>query len=200
MKYKRIGAYLIDYFFISILVIMFSQIKVINPFYDKYLDNYEKYQEVMDNTDVDNIGDIYKNQDYLVSYQNVIKYGSFVSVMSMLCYLLYFVGFQKWNKDQSLGKKIFGLKVVDKNEKSPSVWKYILRTMLLYNLFVTILIIVLAFILGSKAFLISSIVINIIGYIFLYSNFLVFIFRKDNQAVHDIIVGTKVVEVENGVR
>ena len=200
MKYKRIGAYLIDYFFISILVIMFSQIKVINPFYDKYLDNYEKYQEVMDNTDVDNIGDIYKNQDYLVSYQNVIKYGSFVSVMSMLCYLLYFVGFQKWNKDQSLGKKIFGLKVVDKNEKSPSVWRYILRTMLLYNLFVTILIIVLAFILGSKAFLISSIVINIIGYIFLYSNFLVFIFRKDNQAVHDIIVGTKVVEVENGVR
>lgn len=200
MKYKRIGAYLIDYFFISILVIMFSQIKVINPFYDKYLDNYEKYQEVMDNTDVDNIGDIYKNQDYLVSYQNVIKYGSFVSVMSMLCYLLYFVGFQKWNKDQSLGKKIFGLKVVDKNEKSPSVWKYILRTMLLYNLYVTILIIVLAFILGSKAFLISSIVINIIGYMFLYSNFLVFIFRKDNQAVHDIIVGTKVVEVENGVR
>lgn len=200
MKYKRIGAYLIDYFFISILVIMFSQIKVINPFYDKYLDNYEKYQEVMDNTDVDNIGDIYKNQDYLVSYQNVIKYGSFVSVMSMLCYLLYFVGFQKWNKDQSLGKKIFGLKVVDKNEKSPSVWRYILRTMLLYNLFVTILIIVLAFILGSKAFLISSIAINIIGYIFLYSNFLVYIFRKDNRAVHDIIVGTKVVEVENGVR
>lgn len=200
MEYKRIGAYLIDYFFISVLVIMFSQIKVINPYYDKYLDNYEVYQDVMDNTNVDNVSDIYKNQDYLISYQNVIKYGSFVSVMSMICYLLYFVGFQKWNKDQSLGKKIFGLKVVDKEEKSPSIYRYVLRTIFLYNLFVTILIIVLAFILSSKVFLISSIAINIIGYMFLYSNFLVFIFRKDSRAIHDIIAGTKVVEVENGNR
>ncbi len=197
MKYKRIGAYLIDYLFLSMILVLVAQLKIINPYYDEYIENYEKYEELLEKENIENLANIYKDEKYMVYYQNVSKYGAFISGVFTLCYLFYFVGFQKWNKDQSLGKKIMKLKVVDKEGNSPSVFKYIIRTMLIYNLFVSIIIISLAFVLGAKEYLYSSMIINVLGYVFLYSNFIVYIFRKDNKGIHDLIVGTSVMEVEN---
>ena len=54
IKFRRISAFLIDYLFIFLLTTMISQIRVLNPTYNKYLDAYDRYVEIYDDLTVDN--------------------------------------------------------------------------------------------------------------------------------------------------
>ena len=46
MKLKRIIAYIFDIVFVTFLASLISQIEIINPYYDKYLEEYDSYIEV----------------------------------------------------------------------------------------------------------------------------------------------------------
>jgi hypothetical protein len=198
MKLKRFVAYLIDILLVGFIASAIASIDVLNPYYDDYLDAYENFNETIDSIDESNVIEIVTSNDFIYEYRSVLKYGACISIISVSCYLLYFVGFQKWNKNQTIGKKLMKIKVVNKDDSdSVSVWRYIARTIFAYNLFFNSLGICIAFYLSGKSFLITFGVVSLLGYLITYAGYLMILFKKDGRGIHDIVGGTKVVEVEN---
>lgn len=112
--------------------------------------------------------------------------------------MLYFVGFQKWNKNQTVGKKLMNLKVVNKNKKDDvKVWQYLVRTLIVYNLFFSGLNVCLALCFNTKLFFTLSLIVSIIGYVITYLGYGMILFRKDGKGLHDLLSGTEVMEVKN---
>ena len=194
MKKRRIMAYIFDYLFIMMVVVMVGQLKILNPYYDKYVEEYDNYVSLVEKIDVDKPLSIFSNSEYINSYQQIMKYSVFVNVESIICYLLYFVGFQKWNKGQSLGKRLFKIKVVDKNNENPKIWQYLVRSGIVYNVFVSILLVINVFLLHGKIFLVTATILNILGSAFIYGCLIMCLLRKDGRGLHDLLSGTKVVE------
>lgn len=196
MKLKRLLAYVIDILLVGFIASAISSIEVINPYYDNYIEAYEKYSKEMDSLNEDNVFDKIKSEEFVLDYQNVLKYGVYSSVISIICYILYFGGFQKWNKNQTVGKKLMRLKVVNKNNKDDvRLWQYILRTIIVYNLLFNSLSVVVSYMFKGNLFFTTSIITSIIGYVITYVGYIMILFRKDGCGLHDFVSGTKVVEV-----
>jgi uncharacterized RDD family membrane protein YckC len=196
MKLKRLLAYIIDILIVGFVASAISSIEVINPYYDNYIEAYEKYSKEMDSLNEDNVFDKIKSEEFVLDYQNVLKYGVYSSVISISCYILYFGGFQKWNKNQTVGKKLMRLKVVNKNNKDDvRLWQYILRTIIVYNLLFNSLSVVVSYMFKGNLFFTTSIITSIIGYVITYVGYIMILFRKDGCGLHDFVSGTKVVEV-----
>lgn len=191
MKIKRLVAYLIDILIVGFIASSLSSISIINPYYDKYLEVYDDYQEVFE-SDISDLDEIF-NSDFKGMYHNLVKYSSISNIISLSCYLLYFVGFQKWNKNQTVGKKLMKIKVVG-NSETVSILSYILRSVIVYNLLFPSINIINSFILNDNLFFTSSIILSIIGSVVTYACLLMIIIRKDNLGLHDIMSKTKVVE------
>lgn len=193
MIFKRVGAYAIDYLFIFLLLTMLSQIRFLNPTYDLYMENYDKYLEIMDNINDNNILDVVNDSEYQEVNYNLSKYSVSVSITSIVLYLTYFVGFQKWNRDQTLGKKLFNISVKDKKDGSNPSWRQMfLRTIILYNILFEIFLIISLYIFNASSYMIISNIITILAAIVFYVNVFFIIFRKDNAGIHDLIAKTKV--------
>ena len=193
MIFKRVGAYAIDYLFIFLLLTMLSQIRFLNPTYDLYMENYDKCLEIMDNINDDNILDVVNDSEYQEVNYNLSKYSVSVSIISIILYLAYFVGFQKWNKNQTLGKKLFNISVKSKKDDgNPSWGQMFLRTIILYNILFEIFLIISLYIFNASEYMVVSNIITILAAIVFYANVFFIIFRKDNAGIHDLIAKTKV--------
>ncbi len=190
---KRISAYIIDYIFIVLLITLISQIRFLNPNYDEYVsaynDYYDYYEEILDN----NIS-IIDSKEYKMTYYNLDKYSISISISSIIVYLLYFVGFQKWNNYQTLGKKVFNIKISSKSNNI-SWGKLTIRSIILYNIFFEILSILALFIFKENNYLYVNIAISIIASIVFYINVFMIILSKKHLGLHDIICKTEIKEV-----
>lgn len=196
MKLKRLLAYIIDILIVGFVASALANIDILNPYLDNYIEAYEKYSKKMDSLNEDNVFDKIKSEEFVLDYQNVLKYGVYSSVISIICYILYFGGFQKWNKNQTVGKKLMRLKVVNKNNKDDvRLWQYILRTIIVYNLLFNSLSVVVSYMFKGNLFFTTSIITSIIGYVITYVGYIMILFRKDGCGLHDFVSGTKVVEV-----
>lgn len=196
MKLKRLLAYIIDILIVGFVASALANIDILNPYLDNYIEAYEKYSKEMDSLNEDNVFDKIKSEEFVLDYQNVLKYGVYSSVISITCYILYFGGFQKWNKNQTVGKKLMRLKVVNKNNKDDvRLWQYILRTIIVYNLLFNSLSVVVSYMFKGNLFFTTSIITSIIGYVITYVGYIMILFRKDGCGLHDFVSGTKVVEV-----
>ncbi len=195
MKLRRLIAYIIDITLVSFIACAVASIKVLNPYYDNYIDSYDAFNETLSNISEDNIEEILTSDRLINQFQDCLKYSTYQTGISLACYLLYFVGFQKWNKNQTVGKKLMRLKVVSTSSKeSVSIWQYLVRTIIAYNIFTTVLSMPISLYLKGKPFLITIVTINIIGYIITYIDYLVVLIRKDSRALHDLLGSTKVTE------
>ena len=200
IKFRRISAYLIDYLFIFLIITMLSQIRVLNPTYDEYYEAYDRYMEIYDDLSVDNVLEIAESAEYQEVNYDFSRYSVAISIISLVVYLAYFVGFQKWNKNQTLGKKMFNIEVVSNDGKSASWLQILLREVIIYNIVWEILAIISIFVFNYAGYMIASSVLSLIAGIILWVSVLFIIFRKDGRGLHDIIAKTKVVgkEEDNG--
>lgn len=198
MKLKRLLAYIIDILIVGFVASALANIDILNPYLDNYLESYESFNETLKNINEENVMDMFYSADFVNQYQNTLKYSVYSTGISLVCYLLYFVGFQKWNKNQTVGKKLMNLKVVNKNKKDDvKVWQYLIRTLIVYNLFFSGLNVCLALCFNTKLFFTLSLIVSIIGYVITYFGYGMILFRKDGKGLHDLISGTEVMEVKN---
>lgn len=198
MKLKRFVAYLVDIMIVGFVATALSSISALNPYYDDYIEASDSFNETIESIDDDNVISVVTSDLFTEQLQSTLKYSVCTTIISLVCYFLYFVGFQKWNKNQTLGKKLMKIKVVNEDgSENISVVEYTARTIILYNLLFTTIGICAAFYLTGKSFLITFLVVSIIGYIITYAGYLMILIRKDGRGLHDIMGLTKVVEVEN---
>lgn len=203
--YRRISAFLIDVFLVTFVSTIFSSISYVNPFIENYKVAFDEYREiyksesesVLTNPTIKNVVD-YSNkmskQIYKIDYSML-----FNNIYYLVFSFLYFVLFAYFTNGQTLGKKLFKLKVVRQDGEKVKLSNLMLRTLLSgSSIFMGVNIIVviqLLFLMIPQnqvyfyAILFSSIisyVIEIIG--------LVLLFSKEHRSLDDIIGSTKVID------
>lgn len=203
--YRRISAFLIDIFLVTFVSTIFSSISYVNPFIENYKVAYDEYREiyksesesVLTNPTIKNVVD-YSNkmskQIYKIDYSML-----FNNIYYLVFSFLYFVLFAYFTNGQTLGKKLFKLKVVRQDGEKVKLSNLMLRTLLSgssifmgVNIIVVIQLLLLMIPQNQvyfNAILLSSMisyVIEIIG--------LVLLFSKEHRSLDDIIGSTKVID------
>ena len=202
IKVKRIGAYIIDYLFVFLLITMLSQIRVLNPSYEEYAESYVRYEEIMDDLTVDNAVEIAKSKEYMQVNYDLSRYSVSISIISLVVYLAYFVGFQKWNNNQTLGKKLFNIQVVGNENKKVGWLQLLWREVVLYNLIWEVLAIVSIWVFNYEGYMYASSLLTFIAGAIISVNIFFVVIRNDSRGIHDLLAKTKVVErdEDNGNR
>ena len=211
MGYKRarISAFLVDIFFVVVLTVLIGNVSFLNPGLYTSDDAYTKYMEVYDElltnvntTDEVKINEI--NDKMKVVVKDYEKSNKFIYLYYLIFTFIYFVIFQWWNKGQTLGKKLFKLKVVDDNEENPNIFKYMLRTLfngssLIMSInFILLLRLIFLFIggIGTNTFYNIYLGTQYAAYIFELVFIVVYLVNKKNKGLDDIIAGTKVISTK----
>lgn len=211
MGYKRarISAFLVDIFFVVVLTVLIGNVSFLNPGLYTSDDAYTKYMEVYDElltnvntTDEVKINEI--NDKMKVVVKDYEKSNKFIYLYYLIFTFIYFVIFQWWNKGQTLGKKLFKLKVVDDNEENPNIFKYILRTLfngssLIMGVnFILLVRLIFLFIggIGTNTFYNIYLGTQYAAYIFELVFIVVYLVNKKNKGLDDIIAGTKVISTK----
>lgn len=192
VKSKRIWAFFIDYLLVSLFLTMVYQIRILNPNYEKYNETYEKYTELISDLGSNEYLSFIESKDYKLINYDLSKYSISLVCINLIVYILYFGGFQFWNKGQTIGKKIMKIKLVSKKDNL-KLWQCLLRTVILYGiLFEVIKVIVITFVSVNKFYFINNILSVASSFLF-YTVVLCILFRKDGRGLHDILCDTDVV-------
>lgn len=193
---KRIIAFVIDIVIVSLVVSLINLLPL-DPYKDKYKDAYEKYNEVVQKSAEDEKND-YKNEIIELNYE-VYKYRTYSSMFSATALILYFGVLPLVMNGQTLGKKIMKLRVVSNNEKKLNFWKYLIRIVILNNIWLSLINVGAVYVVSGVKFYYVTYVISMLSSLIYMLNLIMVMFRKDNRGIHDMVAGTKVIEVSNDV-
>lgn len=187
---QRFLAFLLDFLIVTIFsafVVAFIPVNsTLNKLYreqDKILENYVNGESaVLDY--VNSLVDI----SYDISRLTVI--GSIVSVVILI---LYYVVYPYYNNGQTLGKKLFKIRIKKVNDDNLSMNDLLIRAMINNSIFFSIVNIGLIIFSSKDMYLASSSFLTTIQYLVMFVSLIMIIFTKSKQGVHDKIVNTLVV-------
>lgn len=207
LQMRRVGAYLLDILVVSLLAMLVGQLNFINPNKDKYLRIYDEYVEYYEsnfgNTTTMEAEDLI-NDEYAGYMYDLQYYAIGNTLAETLVIILYFTLFPLFNNNQTIGKRIFKIKVVHSADdtKTVSIWQHAIRSVLLpivaniilYNAVTSLLNVVMLFIFNGVDYLYTNLAITYIINTICYADVIAMFARKDHRSLHDIICKTKVVE------
>ena len=117
-------------------------------------------------------------------------------IVTVVIFIGYFIVFQYLNKGQTLGKKLFKIKIVEgKKKESPRLITVITRSMLIDMILMRLVIIVFAIALDSYGFVMIYGLFSMLYMMFIFACVFMMLFRKDKMSLHDMITHSNVVEV-----
>src|SRR5699024_10600075 len=114
------------------------------------------------------------------------KYSVSISIISLVVYLAYFVGFQKWNNNQTLGKKLFNIQVVGNENKKVGWLQLLWREVVLYNLIWEVLAIVSIWVFNYEGYMYASSLLTFIAGAIIWVNIFFVVIRNDSRGIHDL--------------
>lgn len=193
---KRIIAFVFDIVIVSLVVSLINLLPL-DPYKDKYKDAYEKYNEVVQKSTEDEKND-YKDEIIELNYE-VYKYRTYSSMFSATALILYFGVLPLVMNGQTLGKKMMKLRVVSNNEKKLNFWKYLIRIVILNNIWLSLINVGAVYVVSGVKFYYVTYVISMLSSLIYMLNLIMVMFRKDNRGLHDMVAGTKVILVSNDV-
>ena len=185
---KRLGAYLFDFIVVTFIV------SIITMGFKSNSDVINRMHELVVGVANEEVSlEEYSNQIFELNYeyQKSIIPNTIVNVVVSIGY---FIVFAYLNKGQTLGKKLFKIKVVNKDGNNPSIWNMLGRSIWLYGIFTGIINTICLFILNAKLFNYVSTIVNYIYYGFIILCFFMVMYKKDEKGMHDKIGKTYVKE------
>ncbi|MCI6848171.1 MAG: RDD family protein [Erysipelotrichaceae bacterium] len=187
--FDRLTAYIIDVIIISLITsIIFTSIPTNNKELEKQLSSLQD-EVLSNNITYEEFVDEYQDLYYKNKKDTMTQ-----SAITLTITIAYFVIFQYMNKGQTIGKKILHLRVVDNNTEKPlSIFKGLIRSLLIWNILSGTLGIVLIYILNKESYITSNLIISSIESIFIFITAMFTLYRKDNRGLHDIIINSKVI-------
>lgn len=191
---KRIVAYLIDYLVITLISSALVYITFINPRYDEYMETSQAYNEILQeyyNGELD--ANELSEQTQALSYE-LNSNGYVYTIGSIIFTFLYYGVFVYFTKGQTLGKKIMGIKIVSNKGKELKLYNYFIRAFILNGVIFNILVLI-AICFKESTYLTIYTVASNFDTILMIVLFLMILFYKDGRGLHDILAGTKVIDV-----
>ncbi len=200
---KRVIAYIIDIFLVLFISSVFSNIAIINPYLDEYTSISEEYLNLFNNSvpgetenieEVMNITSILENETLLenMTYKTSY-YGVYLNIICIVISLLYFVVFQYFNDGKTIGKAIFGIKVVTNDMKKPKITNFLIRSVIIDRIAIDICSVLLIRFASEAVFKEYSYLIDVLAYGIVLASFLLMIFREDARGLHDLLADTVVI-------
>lgn len=189
--FRRLGAYIIDYFIVILILSIVTMgfrnnsnlVKETNDLINSYVNEEITIDE-------------YNNKLIDINYR-LQKDNIMVNGFSCILFIGYFVVFAYLNKGQTMGKRLFKLKIVSKNDDNINICRIFLRGLFIYGILSSLFSCIFVNILNANMFNMGSVVISYIETSFIVVCFFMVLYRKDNRGLHDVISGTKVInEIE----
>lgn len=190
---KRIIAFVIDIVIVSLVVSLLNYLPI-DPYKDKYQEKYKEYTELIQKNTEEGSQE-FKDEIIEVNYE-VYKYRTYSSIISAGALILYFGVLQLVLDGQTLGKKIMKIKVVSNKDKKLNFWSYLIRIVVLNNIWLSLLNIGAVYLVSGVKFYYVTYVIGMISSLVYMLNLIMIMFRNDNRGLHDMIAGTKVIDMK----
>jgi len=189
--FRRMGAYIIDIFIVLLVASLISSFvpnRKVNDLYSDYNEFiFESYTQYNDN-DFDLEGFDSKLEDY--TYE-ISKLSTVSNLILISLYFLYFIGFNRYNNGQTVGKKLLKIETIDMEGNVPSLKQLFIRGIILYPIIFDILRVILILVLSKSLFLSLSPILTVIRFIILVVCAVSII--VGNDGIHDKISGTRVI-------
>ena len=131
---------------------------------------------------------------YKKLYSKVEKNSICYFIIYLITTIFYFVFFNYYTNGETLGKKIFHLKIVNNkdNNKKISILSYIIRAIFLYQpIYYIIKLICVMTLNGNDYYNVTSIVYDI-QYYLQFIIILTVMIKMDGRGLHDLLAGTRV--------
>lgn len=188
--FERLGSYVLDMIIVSFI---FS---IISLGFGSYTTKTEKQIEELETKLLEKT---VTPEEYLAEYQDLLydyqKENILELSISLALTIAYYVVFQYMNKGQTLGKKMLGIRVVDKNTKKPiSIIKGLLRSLLIMSILSGILNILFIYILNKNIYFEVYSSVLLIETAFILVTTILVLYKKDGRGLHDIMANTIVIK------
>ncbi len=194
MKKATFTERLLAFFLDGIIILLIAGL-LTTGFTNKKL---EKLQEELETTITNYMQGGITMEQYLEQTQDLTyqiqKQSVSANSVQVIISIGYFVVFAYLNKGQTLGKKAMKLKVVNNEEKSPTILQMVVRTSIINQILPDIILIFTVMVVPKQNFLSIYSLITTITYIFMIASTLMILYRKDKLGLHDIIAKTKVMK------
>lgn len=209
---KRLSAFFIDMLLVAFCAISLGNLSYLNPYKSQYEKNLEEYQQVNNefaSSMLFSSSSSYLNPKETTKYMfdNVVPlvkkvnhYNIFYSLWYLLFYFLYFVMFTYFNNGQTLGKKLFKIRVVNKDGGRASILNLLVRSIfngsrLYLGLNVVVIInMLLPLITNIEIYYYSYTIVNLLALVFEISLLIIFLIKRGSISTHDLLAQTKIVE------
>ena len=185
---KRVLAYIVDYIIVALIASLFAKVSILNPNYDKYMEEYNKYVESLKVSLEDNsTEELYDN-----SYE-MTKLGINMTIITIVVGVVYYVGFQYINKGQTIGKKLLKIKIVDENNEKPKFQQVLIHAILINSLLVSTLSVIAISFMSKASYLKVDQILQILDLAIMFGSLGCMIVRKDGKGLHNILAKTNVI-------
>ncbi len=194
--FRRIMAFFIDLFIVSVITSLLASIPFLNPGKQHYEESYNRILKVYEQYKNEELTiEEYETQFISVSYDLNRMNMNYV-IINVVVMIGYFVIFQWQRKGKTIGKQLLKLQIVSVNEeKEVSIFSYLLRCIVLNNLIITLaqMIVILTYSKDNYYVIYNN--LNLVGYIVLYLIIFFILIRTDKRGLHDFVAGTKVISL-----
>lgn len=193
---KRIVAYIIDYLLITLISSALIYITFINPRYEEYLKASKSYNEIAQSYyDREIDANEFSKQISEVSYE-LNSTGYVYTIGNIIIIFLYYGVFVYFTKGQTLGKRIMGIKIISNKGRELKLYNYLIRAFILNGIILNLgTLIAICF--KEKTYLTIYNAFSNFDMILMIILFLMILFYKDGRGLHDILAGTKVIDVRS---
>lgn len=191
--FPRLVAYIIDTILVFALMLGVAFILPVNENHKKYMDEYKTIQaELMDGKiKKEEFTSRYKDIVYDLDYTNTL-----VSLSQTVVFILYFIVFQYYNKGQTVGKKLMGIKVISTKDKQLTLDQMAIHALIADSIIINLLLVASVLFIGREYYYYASLGLQLINYSVIIVALLMIIFRKDGKGLHDVLANTKVISVK----
>ena len=178
--FKRIGAYVL-------------YVPFLNPSRDAYSEKYNELVNLQEQYTSNEISLDEYNQAFVPIAYEIYRYNTYYVIIDLVCTLLYFGVLQFFCKGQTIGKKLFQIRVVSNDERPLTIVNFILRTVVLSNMIISIALQCIVHFMDVDHYYMVYENVNLVGSIILYIMLFMIVVRADGRGLHDFVANTKVV-------
>ena len=196
VSYKRILAYLIDIFIVTVISSLLTMFIPVTEEYQKANDEFQDVMEKFVNNEIE-------NEDYLLKINDISyvinKESISFSVVSVVITIIYFVVFAYYMNGQTVGKKIMKIKIISTDDSKLTMNKLLIRSLIIDSILLNI-ISILTILFMNKSLYIKTYEISSTIFMWVYAaTFAMILFRKDGRGLHDLLAKTIVVSSEENI-
>lgn len=192
MAFRRVLAYVLDFFLVSFLAALISM-----PFLNyNSIDNLSRNATEVLNEAASNEEDIDAYFSTTSSlYYKLNKSIGLTSFLQIVLCVLYFVVYQFYNNGQTIGKKLLKIRVVSNNQENLTIDNYIYRAFIVNSVLANILSFIFLLFFKEDLWFTSTFFVSSLNYAVLAVCLIMITLNKSGCGLHDIVSNTKVVYV-----